>query len=206
MSVINFHSGATHSLSSTTLPVSKQEGSRNFRMYSLSYKRRQKRLKSKTKFMQYGVFYHTFTWNMEHWQLTIHSGFVSLRMYLAHYWNWNRCSSMTSVAGMVKSLRTSALFLVADQRQFQLWQFSQNLMISSHKSMIGKKETKRIEKLHMPPWRRNSESHLRVTIFHLVHMCDLNVCFFFFSHGSWDLQHFQLLMMMKVIIRNKLGN
>jgi hypothetical protein len=55
-------------------------------------------------------------------------------------------------------------------------------MISSHKSMIGKKETKRIEKLLMPPWRRNSESHLRVTIFHLVHTCDLNVCFFFFSH------------------------
>jgi len=41
---------------------------------------------------------------MEHWQLTIHSGFVSLRTYLARYWNWNRCSSMSNIAGMVRSL------------------------------------------------------------------------------------------------------
>jgi len=42
-------------------------------------------------------------------------------------------------------------FIVTDQRQFQLWQSSQNLMISSLRSMIGKKKTRRIEKLLMPP-------------------------------------------------------
>jgi hypothetical protein len=39
-----------------------------------------------------------------------------------------------------------------------------------------------------------------------VHMCDLNVCLFSFGNQSWDLQNLQLLMMTKVIIRNKLGN
>ena len=36
-------------------------------------------------------------------QLTISSGFVSLQTYLAPYWNWNRSSSMSNVAGMVRS-------------------------------------------------------------------------------------------------------
>ena len=116
-----------------------------------------------------------------HWQLTQHSGFVSLRMYLARYWNWKRGSSMSNVAGMVRLLRISTLFIVADQRQFQLWQSSRNSTISSHRSMIGTKKRRRIEKLLMPPWRRSSRSHLRVTSFHLVHMCDLNVCLFSFS-------------------------
>jgi len=31
-------------------------------------------------------------------QPTVHSGFVSLRTYLAHYWDWNRGSSMSKVA------------------------------------------------------------------------------------------------------------
>jgi len=38
--------------------------------------------------------------------------------------------------------------------------------------------------LLVPLWRRNSRSRSRITIFHLVHMCNLNVCLFFFSHGS----------------------
>ena len=36
-------------------------------------------------------------------QPTMHSGFVSLRTNLAPYWDWNRCSSMSNVAGMVRS-------------------------------------------------------------------------------------------------------
>jgi hypothetical protein len=44
--------------------------------------------------------------------------------------------------------------------------------------MIGKKKMRRIEKLLVPPWRRSLRSHLGVTRFHLVHMCDLNVCLF----------------------------
>ena len=60
---------------------------------------------------------------------------------------------MSNMAGMVRSLRTSKRFkfIVTDQRQFQLWQSSQNLMISSHRSMIEKKKMRRIEKLLMPP-------------------------------------------------------
>jgi len=60
---------------------------------------------------------------------------------------------MSNMAAMVRSLRISKLFkfIVTDQRQFQLWQSSQNLMISSHKSMIEKKKIRRIEKLLMPP-------------------------------------------------------
>jgi len=80
MSVISFHSRATHSLSSMTLPVSRQEGSRNFRMYSLSYKRRRERLKSMTKSMQYGAFYHTFIWstgNQQCTQVLFRSGCIS---------------------------------------------------------------------------------------------------------------------------------
>jgi len=186
MSMMSFHSGATHSLSSMTLRVSRQEGSRNFGVYSLSYRRRRKQLKSKTKSMQYGVVYHN---NLckKYWKLTMCSGFVLLLTYLARYWNWNRCSSMSTVAGMVRSLRISTLFFMTDQRQCQLWQSSWNLMISSRRSTIGKKITRRIEKLLMPPWRRSSRIHSRVTNFHPVHMCDLNVCFFFFSNWSWDL-------------------
>ena len=90
---------------------------------------------------------------------------------------------MSNMAGMVRLLRIPALFIMTDLRQFRLWQFSQNLMISSRRSMIGKKTTRRIEKLLVPPWSRSLRSHLRVTIFHLVHMCGLNVCvFFFFSN------------------------
>jgi len=88
---------------------------------------------------------------------------------------------MNNVAGMVRSLRISKLFIMTDQGQLQLWPSSQNLMISSHRSMIGKRETRRIEKLLVPPWRRSLRNHLRVTIFHLVHMCNLNVCLFSFS-------------------------
>jgi hypothetical protein len=86
------------------------------------------------------------------------------------------------MAGMVRLLGISTLFFATNQRQFQLWQSSRNSTISSHRSMIGKKKTKKIEKSLMLPWRRNSRSHLRVTIFHHVHMCNLNVCLFFFSH------------------------
>ena len=140
------------------------------------------------------------------WKLTMCLGFVLLQMYLARYWNWNRGSSMNNVAGMVRLLRISKLFIVINQRKPPLWRSSWNLMISSHRSMIGKKKMRKIEKLLVPPWRRSLRGHLRVTIFHLVHMCNLNVCPFSFSNWSRDLQHFQLLMMMKVIIRNKLGN
>jgi len=136
-------------------------------------------------------------------QLTVHSGFVSLRTYLAR---WNRGSSMSKVAWMVRSFRISKLFIVADERQSQLWWSSQNSTISSRRSMIWMKKTRRIEKLLVPPWRRSSRSHLKVTSFHLVHMCNLNVCLFCFSDWSWDLWHVQLSMRMKVIIRNKLGN
>ena len=115
------------------------------------------------------------------------SGFVLLQMYLARYWSWNRCSSMRNVAEMVRSLRIFRLFIVTDQRQFLLWWSSQNLMISSHRSMIGKRKTKRIEKLLVPPWRRNLSGRSKVTNFHLLHMCDLNVCLFFFSNWSWGL-------------------
>jgi len=45
-----------------------------------------------------------------------------------------------------------------------------------------KKEDKEIEKLLVPPWRRSLRSHLRVIIFHLAHMCSLNVGLFFFSN------------------------
>ena len=69
-------------------------------------------------------------------QLTVHSGFVSLRTYLARYWDWNRGSSMSKVAGMVKLFRISKLFVVTDQRQFRLWRSSQNSTISSRRSMI----------------------------------------------------------------------
>jgi len=47
-------------------------------------------------------------------QLTMHSGFVSLRTYLARYWDWNRGSSMGNVAGMVRSFRICKLFIMAD--------------------------------------------------------------------------------------------
>ena len=65
------------------------------------------------------------------WKLTMCLGFVLLQMYLAHYWNWNRGSLMSNMAGMVRLLRISILFkfIVTDQKQFQLWQSSQNLMI-----------------------------------------------------------------------------
>jgi len=69
-------------------------------------------------------------------QPTMHSGFVSLRTYLAHYWDWNRGSSMGNVAGMVRSFRICKPFIVADQRQSRLWGSSRNLMISSRRSMI----------------------------------------------------------------------
>ena len=62
MSMMSFRSGASHSCSSMSPLVSSQEGSRNFRMYSLSYRRGQKR-HLKIKCMQYGAFYHTFTWS-----------------------------------------------------------------------------------------------------------------------------------------------
>ncbi len=114
-------------------------------------------------------------------QPTLYSGFVSLQMYLARCWNWNRDSSMGNVAGMVRSFRFSKLSIVTDRRQFQLWQSSRNLTISSRRSMIGTKKTRRIEKLLVPPWRRSLRSHLRVMSFHLRHMCDLNVCLFSFS-------------------------
>ena len=52
--------------------------------------------------------------------LTMRSGFVLLRMYLARYWDWNTGSSMSSVAGMVRSSRISKLFIVTDQRQSRL--------------------------------------------------------------------------------------
>jgi len=120
-------------------------------------------------------------------QLTLRSGFVSLRMYVARYWDWSRGSSMSNVAGMVRSFRISKFFIVTDQRQFQLWQSSRNLTISSRRSMIGTKKTRRIEKSLMPPWRRSLRSCLKVMSFHLAHMCDLNVCFLFFSDRSWDL-------------------
>ena len=110
----------------------------------------------------------------------MHSGFVSPRTYLDRYWNWNKGSSMSNMVEMVR-FRISKLFIMTDQRQFQLWQSSRNSMILSPRSMIGKKKMKKIEKLLVPPWKRSSRSHLRDTIFHLVHMCDLNVCFFSFS-------------------------
>jgi len=53
-------------------------------------------------------------------QPTLRSGFVSLRMYLARCWDWNRGSSMSNVAGMVRSFRISKFFIVTDQRQFRL--------------------------------------------------------------------------------------
>ena len=138
--------------------------------------------------MQYGAFNPSFVW--QQLTQTLYSGFVLLQMYLAHCWNWNRGSSMSSIVEMVRSFRISRLFIITDQRQLQLWQFSQSLMISSHRSMIGKKKTKRIERLHVPPWRRSLKSHLGITIFHQVHMCNLNVCLFFFSDQSWYLNHF----------------
>jgi len=73
----------------------------------------------------------------------------------------------------------SLLIFVNDQQQFQLWRSSWNSMISSCRSMIEKKKTKRIEKLLVPPWRRNSRGHLSITNFHLLHMRNLNVCIFF---------------------------
>ena len=94
---------------------------------------------------------------------------------------------MNNMAGMVRSLRISTLFFVTDQRQFRLWRSSRNSTTSSPRSMIGKKQTRRIEKLLVLLWRRNSRSRSRVTIFHLVHMCNLNVCLFLFSHGPWIL-------------------
>ena len=58
--------------------------------------------------MQYGVLYPSFMCIVT--QLTIFSGFVLLQMCLAHYWDWNKGSSMSNVAGMVRSLRISKLF------------------------------------------------------------------------------------------------
>jgi len=85
-------------------------------------------------------------------------------------------------------IRTSKLFIVTDQRQSRLWRSSRNSTISSRRSTIGIKKTRRIEKLLLPPWRKSSRSLLRVTSFHLAHMCDLNVCrFSSFSDQSWDL-------------------
>ena len=69
-------------------------------------------------------------------QLIMRSGFVSLRTYLARYWNWNIRSSMGHVAGMVRSFRISKLFIVTDQRQLRLWRSSRNSTISSRRSMI----------------------------------------------------------------------
>ncbi len=139
-------------------------------------------------------------------QLTLRSGFVSLRMYVARYWDWSRGSSMSNVAGMVRSFRISKFFIVTDQRQFRLWRSSRNSTISSRRFMIGTKKTRRIDKSLVLPWRRSSRSRLRVMSFHLAHMCDLNVCLFSFSDRSWDLQHVQLSTRTKVIIRSKLGN
>jgi len=48
--------------------------------------------------MQYGEFYLTF---LDLVQLTMRSGFVSLQTYLARYWDWNRSSSMSNLAGVV---------------------------------------------------------------------------------------------------------
>jgi hypothetical protein len=59
MSMISFHSRATHSSSSMILLVLRQEGSRNFMMYCLLYTKWQKQIKYRTKSMQYGVFYHS---------------------------------------------------------------------------------------------------------------------------------------------------
>ena len=120
-------------------------------------------------------------------QPTMCSGFVSLRTYPARYWDWNRGSSMSNMAGTVRSFRISKLFIMTDQKQFRLWRSSRNSTISSRKSMIGTKKTRRIEKMPVPPWRTSSRSRLRVTSFHLAHMCDLNVCLFSFCDRSWDL-------------------
>ncbi len=114
----------------------------------------------------------------------MHSGFVSLRTFLAHYWDWNRGFSMRKLTGMVRLFRISKLFTVTDQRQFRLWRSSRNSTISSHRSMIGTKRTRRIDNLLVPPWRRSLKSRLKVTSFHLRHMCDLNVCLFSFSDRS----------------------
>jgi len=58
MSGFSFHSRATHSSSSMMLLVLRQEASRNFMKYSLSYRRRRKQLKYRTKFTQYGASLH----------------------------------------------------------------------------------------------------------------------------------------------------
>jgi len=112
-SVMSFRSRATQSSSSTTLLASRQEVSRNFMKYSLSYSRRRKQKKSRTKSTQYGAFYHSChrILCMAHWELIILSGFVLLQMYLGRYWDWNRGSSMSSVEGMVRSLRISKPFI-----------------------------------------------------------------------------------------------